>query len=140
MPATRTILLVAAALAAFGAGALVSRQVLRDGPAAVAIEANVLSSPRPLPQFTLTDHHGKRFGRERLSERWTFVFFGFTHCPDVCPATLFTLAGVAKSLETLDPQERPAVTFLSVDPMRDTPAALAAYVLHFNAGFLGVTG
>ena len=50
--------------------------------------ATVFPAPRPLPGFTLTDHAGARFGPQRLQGGWHFLFFGFTHCPDVCPSTL----------------------------------------------------
>ena len=72
--------------------------------------------------------------------RWTFVFFGFVNCPDVCPTTLATLAAVRNSLADLAEPYRPRVVLVSVDPARDTPAVLAQYVLHFDPSFVGVTG
>jgi protein SCO1/2 len=102
--------------------------------------ALLLDSPRTLPGFQLVDHHEIPFGPERLLGRWTFVFFGFTHCPDVCPTTLFTLNEVVRQLDDLPEDERPAVLMVSVDPNRDTPEKLADYVPYFNPDFLGVTG
>lgn len=102
--------------------------------------ALVLESPRALPAFDLVDHHEIPFGPERLSGKWTFVFFGFTHCPDVCPTTLFTLNEVSQRLQDLPEGKRPAVLMVSVDPNRDTPEKLAGYVPYFNPDFLGVTG
>ena len=101
--------------------------------------ALLLNSPRALPAFELVDQNGNPFGPARLSGRWTFVFFGFTHCPDVCPTTLFTLNEVVRQLEDLPEDQRPAVLMVSVDPNRDTPDKLASYVPYFNPDFLGLT-
>ena len=102
--------------------------------------ALLLETPRELPAFSLVDHHGRPFELTSLSGRWTLVFFGFTHCPDVCPSTLFTLKQVSESLADLAEQDRPAVVMISVDPGRDTPEKLASYVPYFDPGFIGVTG
>ncbi|MCI0436838.1 MAG: SCO family protein, partial [Gemmatimonadetes bacterium] len=103
-------------------------------------QATLLSAARPLPSLTLTDHAGRDFGRDRLLGHWTLMFFGFTHCPDVCPTTLATLAQARKLLADLPLSDRPAIVLVSVDPARDTPDALAQYVGHFDAEFVGVTG
>jgi len=102
--------------------------------------ATVLAQPLPLPPFTLTDHHGRPFDRESLRGQWTYLFFGYTHCPDVCPTTLMTLGQVDRLLQEASVTPRPRVVFVAVDPERDTPQVLAQYVAHFNADFLGVTG
>jgi protein SCO1/2 len=68
------------------------------------------------------------------------VFFGFTHCPDVCPTTLALLAQVRKQLTGLATAEQPRVVFVSVDPERDTPPKIKEYVRFFDPGFIGVTG
>lgn len=102
--------------------------------------ALVLTAPRPLPQFNLTDHTGASFDLENLKGHWTLMFFGFTHCPDVCPTTMFTLARVADQLADLPMQNRPVVVMVSVDPNRDSPETLASYVPYFNPDFVGVTG
>jgi protein SCO1/2 len=88
----------------------------------------------------LTDHDGNTFGVERLRGRWTLLFFGFTHCPDICPTTLATLATVRSALADLPAPQRPEVVLVSVDPARDLPAVLARYVSHFDPSFTGVTG
>ncbi len=118
-------------------GAVVALQGNRPEPLRKAL---VLDSPRPLPVFSLTDHDGASFDRARLEGHWTLMFFGFTHCPDVCPTTLFTLARVAEQLGNLPDQDRPEVVMVSVDPNRDTPEILASYVAYFHPGFVGVTG
>lgn len=110
-----------------------------DEPTALA-QATLFDAPRPLPEFRLVDHAGRPFDRERLRGRWHFLFFGFTHCPDVCPTTLATLAAVRSRLRDLPASVRPGVVLVSVDPARDTPQALANYVPHFDPEFIGVTG
>jgi len=102
--------------------------------------ALVLQAPRALPDFLLTDHEQQPFGPARLRGRWTLLFFGFTHCPDVCPTTLNTLAGLAQALEDLPPALQPSITMVSVDPMRDTAEVLSTYVPFFDPDFVGVTG
>lgn len=102
--------------------------------------ATVLAPPRPLPELSLVDQTGAPFRRDRLEGRWSLLFFGFTHCPDICPTTLAELAEVRRLLGDLAPAEQPRVVFVSVDPARDSPAALARYVAHFDPAFTGVTG
>ena len=96
-------------------------------------------SPQPLGAFTLRDHHGRAFTRERLEGAWTFMFFGYTHCPDICPTTLAMLRGVEHDLPAPASARRQYV-LASVDPARDTVEHLAGYVSSFGPAFLGVTG
>jgi protein SCO1/2 len=107
---------------------------------AVLQRATLFQESRALPEFALVDQAGRAFGRERLRGHWTFLFFGFVNCPDICPTTLATLAGARKALTDLPADERPGVVFVSVDPGRDTPESLARYVAHFDPSFTGVTG
>jgi len=102
--------------------------------------ATVFPAPRPLPDFTLTDHTGAPFGPQRLQGGWHVLFFGFTHCPDVCPSTLAALTSARRQLTDLPPAQRPGVVLVSVDPQRDTPERLAEYVAFFDPEFVGVTG
>jgi protein SCO1 len=94
---------------------------------------------RALPDFSLIDHQGRAFGPEKLKGRWSLVFFGYTNCPDFCPTTLTTLAGLEKGLLAARAAVRPQVIFVSVDAKRDTPAQLARYVPYFDPEFIGVT-
>jgi protein SCO1/2 len=83
---------------------------------------------RQLRPFELTDHNNTLFNRKRFEGKWTFVFFGYTSCPDICPATLYVLNSVQGLLED-ETGEVPAdmqVVFISVDPARDTTEKLAA--------------
>jgi len=96
---------------------------------------------RLLHPFKLTDHNNAVFNQDRFKGKWTFVFFGYTSCPDICPATLYVLNSVQGLLED-ETGEVPAdmqVVFISVDPERDTTEKLAAYITHFNSKFIGAT-
>ena len=97
--------------------------------------------PKPLRTFELSDQYRQAFNLERLKDKWSFVFFGYTYCPDICPTTLSTLTGVVKQLQE-DPQglSNIQVVFVSVDPQRDTPDVLESYLKYFNEAFQGVTG
>lgn len=97
-----------------------------------------LSQPRAVPEFALLDQHGRALTRAALKGRWTVLFAGFTHCPDICPTTLTTLTALAERLQ--DEGQELQVLFLSLDPERDDPATLAPYLEYFNPGFIGATG
>jgi len=116
------------------------------------LAAMLAACGREAPKFQLTDLTGADFGRElRLTDhtgkprtladfkgKVVVIFFGFTHCPDVCPTALAELANAAKELGK--DAGRMQVLFVTVDPERDTPAVLASYVPAFDPGFLGLTG
>jgi len=95
-----------------------------------------LPRPKPIADFELTDHLGRPFTAAALRGRPSLVFFGFTHCPDVCPTTLVKLARVKQAGALPGVQ----VLFVSVDPQRDTPTALGLYVHAFDPDFIGLTG
>jgi len=88
--------------------------------------------------LSLTDPQGQRRSLAEFRGRVVVVFFGFTHCPDVCPTTLIELASVKQQLGA--DGERIQGIFVTVDPERDTPALLKAYVDNFGAGFLALRG
>jgi len=135
------LLIVAILLAGILGGAATAQYFWRARAAPPDLEQAVLfSETRALPAFALIDQAGRPFGPERLHGRWTFLFFGFVNCPDVCPTTLATLAAARHSLADLPDAERPAVALVSVDPGRDTPEVLARYVAHFDPSFSGITG
>ena len=101
----------------------------------------LLEQPKPLPEFELIDHFLKPFNRDQLLGKWTFVFFGYTNCPDVCPVTLMEMDKLIDVLKPNPPHiDQFQYIFVSVDPDRDTPQHLAEYVKYFNASILGVTG
>ena len=89
-------------------------------------------------ELSLTDPDGKRRSLAEFKGRVVVVFFGFTQCPDVCPTTMVELATVKKQLGA--DGERVQGLFVTVDPERDTPELLKAYVDNFNAGFVALRG
>lgn len=95
--------------------------------------------PRLLPAFALDGGDGKALDAAALRGRWSMVFLGFTHCPDICPTTLAQLAQVEKLLADLPEAQRPRIVFVSADPERDTPAKTADYARYFSPGALGAT-
>ena len=107
-------------------------------PALELATGTLLTPSHALPDFSLIDSHGRSFGPENLRGHWTMMFFGYTNCPDFCPATLTTLAALQKRLRA-DNSARPQVIFVSVDAKRDTPAQLARYVPYFDPDFIGLT-
>jgi protein SCO1 len=88
--------------------------------------------------FNLIDQNGQPFSDRDLKGKSFLVFFGFTHCPDVCPTTLFEISEV---LRKLGPEaDHTAALFISVDPERDTPAAMKDYLTNFDPHIRGLSG
>jgi len=102
----------------------------------------LLPEPRIIADFALIDDQGEPFSLDNLREHWSLIFFGYTHCPDVCPSTLYDLKLVHEKLTQLksDAVSRHQVLFVSVDPERDTAEQLNQYVSYFHPDFIGVTG
>jgi len=99
----------------------------------------VIPQAIPVPEFTLTRMDGKPFERKNLLGKWTFLYFGYTLCPDVCPTELTALAEVAELLRKEGVQSWQQV-FVSVDHERDTPEQLAKFVTYFDPKIIGATG
>ena len=100
----------------------------------------LLPEVRELTPFSLTDMNGKPFDLKRLKGKWSFVFFGYTHCPDICPTTLGTLKGTAERLQqSPDDYRDTQFVFVSVDPKRDSLAHLKEYVGYFHPDFIAAT-
>lgn len=89
-------------------------------------------------RFSLVDHNGNRVTDEDFRGKWLLVFFGYTHCPDVCPTTLNEIAEVMERLAADADKVQPL--FITVDPERDTPDAMAEYVAAFDPRIVGLTG
>lgn len=102
--------------------------------------AFVLPAPSSLPDFSLLDQAGKPVTANTFRGHWNLVFFGFTHCPDICPATMQILAAARKALADKGHEPLPRIVLVSVDPERDTPELMGRYVDYFGSGNLGVTG
>jgi len=134
------LLFYGAALVALALGAWLGATLAGRGQAVPTISGTVFPDARALPDFRLIDHHGDPFTPDRLKGRWTLVYFGYTHCPDVCPTTLYELSRADGLLGRDGEAEDVAYALISIDPDRDTPERLAEYVPHFGAKFVGATG
>jgi protein SCO1/2 len=130
----RTRWLLAAAVCAALAGFWLARQLDRGSPQLAS--GTWLPQAKPLPDFQLTDTDGRPFTHRELAASPALVFFGFTHCPDVCPTTLLKLAQVEKRSAISGLR----VLFVTVDPQRDTAPVLGTYVHAFDPHFHGLTG
>ena len=102
--------------------------------------AFVLPAPTPLPDFSLIDQSGNAVTADTFRNEWSLVFFGFTHCPDICPTTLQTLSKARSELAVAGQEPLPRVVLVSVDPERDTVELMRQYVDYFGDDNLGVTG
>jgi protein SCO1/2 len=107
---------------------------------ALEIAGIYLPEPRRIEDFKLTHQTGEPFTRENLKGHWTFVFFGYTYCPDVCPMALADMNMVAERLTEQGDGQDTAFMLISVDPERDTPERLTEYTAYFNEQFTGATG
>ncbi|MDT8283769.1 MAG: SCO family protein [Gammaproteobacteria bacterium] len=103
------------------------------------IQGTILSPPRKISVPALLKDNAEKFTNDDLKDQWHLMFFGYTHCPDVCPTTMGTLAQ-AKKAATANNQIFPQVIFVSVDPERDKAALLSEYIKYFDEDFIGVTG
>ena len=91
---------------------------------------------RPLPAFSMTDHNQQPFDNQSIQGKWQLLFFGYTHCPDICPDTLQVLADAYDSIYDLTAKDSLQIVFVSIDPERDSLSRMKAYVEHFHKGFL----
>jgi len=99
----------------------------------------ILPQGRDVPKLTLTNQDGEPVQVDQLDGKWTLLFFGYTFCPDICPATLAELRQLRSQLpDEVREQLRPVL--VSVDPARDTPEQLKQYLEFFGEGFVGLTG
>lgn len=109
----------------------------------VVWRGRLLSAPIDRPQFTLRDTRGESYAfHERTAGRVTLLFFGYTSCPDVCPAHFGQIATAMKTLDGAfgDARERIDVVFVGVDAPRDTPEKVQQWLAHFDASFVGLVG
>lgn len=132
--------IVLALAVAFVLGVGASLVMERSRSQVPEIEGLLWPEPRSVGPFELADQRGNPFGQEQLRGRWSLLFFGYTHCPDVCPVTLAVLADVAARLEEQGADRDLQVAMVSVDPERDALPKLGQYVEFFDPSFLGVTG
>ena len=102
------------------------------------IEGLFWPNPKQINDFNTLDQTNKPFGLEQLKGKWSFIFFGYTHCPDVCPITMSVMNEAYKQLSAQHDDLQ--IIFVSVDPERDTSEKLAQYVSYFNDAFIGLGG
>ncbi len=134
MPLTRALpwIVTTAALGALAGG--IAARMLAQKP--IALQAGTwLPQPRALAHFELRDFNGRPYGNVALNGHPSLLFFGYTYCPDVCPATLAVLRDVQRQAPLPDLQ----VLFITVDPERDTPAVLKQYLGGFSTHFVGLS-
>ncbi len=138
--AVQSKILSFAFLCIVGAAGIAASIWWRHPPPAVDLATGTFLSPsRELPDFSLIDQRGRVFGSANLRGRWSLLFFGYTNCPDLCPATLTTLAAMQRRLRAAQAPALPQVIFISVDAKRDRPAQLAKYVPYFDPECIGLT-
>ncbi|MFC9130594.1 SCO family protein [Streptomyces sp. NPDC057099] len=118
-----------------------------DQPVAVVSEeagtekaATVLDKPFEKPDLVLTDTQGKKYDLRKETEgKPTLIYFGYTHCPDVCPSTMSNIAVAKKQLPKSE-QDDLRVVFVTTDPDRDNPAELGKWLKGIDPQFIGLTG
>lgn len=134
----RSWLLVAAIVAVALIGAWLLKPVLTPLAPPSLQSGQLYPAAKALAPFTLTDQHGHVFSNAALAGKWSFVFFGYTTCPDICPTTLTMFTQLYKQLPPAL-QEDTQIVFVSLDPARDTVAQLSAYMPFFHPRFIGLT-
>jgi len=125
-------------LASLGLGMVASNY--SNKPETATIPGLLWPNPKILQPFSMRDHEGKDFGLDQLKGHWSFLFFGYTHCPDICPITLSVMNQAYKKIKATNPDKHIQVVFVSVDPKRDTQQVLKSYVNYFNPEFIGLGG
>jgi len=93
---------------------------------------------REAPEFTLTNQEGVKVGLSDFKDKVVLIFFGYTHCPDICPMTMSVMNNVVEQLG--DKADQVQVVFVTVDPKRDTEEKLKNYIPYYNESFIGLTG
>ncbi|AKZ56743.1 Secreted protein [Streptomyces ambofaciens ATCC 23877] len=127
-------------LSACGSGSDSDKPVTTVSEEAGTQAATVLDKPFEKPDLVLTDTQGKKYDlRERTAGAPTLVYFGYTHCPDVCPLTMNNIAVAKKQLSQAD-QDKLRIVFVTTDPERDTPAALGEWLKGIDPQIVGLTG
>lgn len=143
MTRTQITVFVLVAIVALVLGLTVNKVLTSkgQGDATVLLDAGIVLLPqsRNLPELSLTNQDGQTVAVDQLKDQWSLLFFGYTFCPDICPATLAQLRQLQGQLppETL---AKMRIVLVTVDPHRDTPEQLKKYLDYFDAGFIGLTG
>jgi protein SCO1/2 len=142
MTRTQITVFVLVAIVALVLGLTVNKVLTSKGQGdpTVLLDAGIVLLPqsRSLPELELTNQDGQTVVADQLKDQWSVLFFGYTFCPDICPATLAQLRQLQGQLpaETLS---KLRIVLVTVDPNRDTPEQLKKYLDYFDAGFIGLT-
>lgn len=143
MTRTQITVFVLVAIVALVLGLTVNKVLTSKGqgdPTAL-LDAGIVLLPqsRSLPELSLINQDGQTVAIDQMKDQWRLLFFGYTFCPDICPATLAQLRQLQGQLpsETLAKLQ---IVLVTVDPNRDTPEQLKKYLDYFDAGFIGLTG
>lgn len=136
------------ALGLFVTGFLLRPMLTGHAPPPPALEGVMLPRPVPVPAFSLAQaaagSGAAPYTRENLLHRWTLMYFGYANCPDGCPGYLAVMAELAHSLDAVARPSRSAagtqLIFVTIDPARDTSAALGAFLSPIDAGIVGLRG
>ena len=143
----RWFIYLTAGLLALLLGVALNILIQGSDPVVLSHEDNILKhgtaltgQERPLPPFLLTDKNGQPFDNKRLKDKWSFLFFGYTHCPDICPVTLQVMGQTLKILEKTGVADKVQAVFVSVDPERDTIPHLKTYAEYFHPNMQAATG
>lgn len=105
-----------------------------------AVQGLLWPEPKQLRAFATIDQDGDIFSIDRLEDKWSFFFFGYTHCPDVCPITLSVFNELQGKLEEQQANKEIQFIFVTVDPERDTSSKMKEYISYFNPQFIGLGG
>ncbi len=123
---------------------ILSAIVLAAGAATIinnlphTFNGSVINPPAPAPDFILTDQHGQPFEFSSLRGKYVFLYFGYSHCTNACPAAMALMTQARNQLGKQGSQIQ--VVFVATDPPRDTPQAMAAFVDRFDPSYVGATG
>jgi protein SCO1/2 len=143
MTRTQTTVFVLVTLVALVLGLTVNKVLNSKGQGdpTVLLDAGIVLLPqsRSLPELSLTNQDGQTVTVDQLKDQWSLLFFGYTFCPDICPATLAQLRQLQGQLPPAT-LSKLRIIMVTVDPHRDTPEQLKKYLDYFDAGFIGLTG
>ncbi len=130
--------MVILAMFAASSGFYISLKQSQNNQQSPGIDGLFWPNPKQIYDFDTLDQTGNSFGLNQIKGKWSFIFFGYIHCPDICPVTLSVMAEAYKQLATK--HDNLQMIFVSVDHERDTIEKLSQYVSYFNEDFIGLNG
>jgi protein SCO1/2 len=137
----KTLFLILLGALALATGSWLGQWFIRDGNAPpLTISGIYFPEPKAIRDIDLIQQNGQPLTQDDFKGQWSFLYFGYTYCPDICPMTLVELNKVEQLLAQRDLSQHTAYMLISLDPQRDTPRRLQEYTTHFNPKFRGVTG